>query len=102
VNPCIAPSYPGYVTSFSGHPGVVWLNHHALFHFSLKRVDRNTLTLNLILLMCVAFIPYSTISNYGKLQPVIAFYGYRLTGMDFQSALVLRSSTVSLEPSSVS
>jgi uncharacterized membrane protein len=75
----IAPHLLSYVTSFLVI-GVVWLNHHALFHF-LKRVDRNALTLNLILLMCVAFIPYSTalIGNYGKLQPVIAFYGLSLT-----------------------
>lgn len=75
----IAPHLLSYVTSFLVI-GVIWLNHHVLFHF-LKRVDRNTLTLNLILLMCIAFIPYSTalIGNYSKLQPVIAFYGLSLT-----------------------
>lgn len=75
----IIPHLLSYVTSFLVI-GVVWLNHHALFHF-LKRVDRITLTINLILLMCVAFILYSTalIGNYGKLQPVIAFYGSSLT-----------------------
>lgn len=75
----IAPHLLSYVTSFLVI-GVVWLNHHALFHF-LKRVDRIILTINLILLMCIAFIPYSTalIGNYGKLQPVIVFYGLSLT-----------------------
>lgn len=68
-----------YVTSFLVI-GVLWLNHHALFHF-LKRVDRVALIINLVLLMCIAFIPYSTalIGNYGKLQPVVAFYGFSLS-----------------------
>jgi uncharacterized membrane protein len=46
-----------YITSFLVI-GVVWLNHHALFHF-LKQIDRAVLTINLVLLMCVAFIPLS-------------------------------------------
>lgn len=68
-----------YITSFLVI-GVLWLNHHALFHF-LKQVDRITLTINLILLMCIAFIPYSTalIGEYGKLQPMVMFYGLSLS-----------------------
>ncbi|MES1023403.1 TMEM175 family protein [Gloeocapsa sp. BRSZ] len=75
----IAPHLLSYMTSFLVI-GVVWLNHHALFYL-LKRVDRVVLTINLILLMCIAFIPYSTalIGNYGKLQPVVVFYGCSLT-----------------------
>jgi uncharacterized membrane protein len=60
--------------------GVLWLNHHALFHL-LKRVDRIALTINLVLLMCVAFIPFPTalIGEYGKLQPIVMFYGLTLS-----------------------
>ncbi|MGL4619802.1 MAG: TMEM175 family protein [Chroococcidiopsis sp.] len=67
-----------YVTSFLVI-GVLWLNHHALFHL-LKRVDRTVLTLNLVLLMCIAFIPFPTalIGEYGKLQPIVMFYGLTL------------------------
>lgn len=76
-----------YITSFLVI-GVVWLNHHALFHF-LKRVDRVTLTINLVLLICIAFIPYSTalIGNYGRLQPVVMFYGLflALTGLVYNT-----------------
>lgn len=54
----IFPHFLSYVTSFIVI-GVLWINHHALFHF-LKRVDRTALTINLFLLMCVAFIPYPT------------------------------------------
>lgn len=72
------PYFLSYVTSFLVI-GVIWLNHHTLFHF-LKSIDRTTLTINLLLLMCVAFIPYSTklISEYGQLQPVVMFYGLSL------------------------
>lgn len=72
------PYFLSYVTSFLVI-GVLWLNHHTLFHF-LKSIDRRTLTINLLLLMCVAFIPYSTklIGEYGQLQPVVMFYGLSL------------------------
>lgn len=75
----IWPHLLGYVTSFLVI-GVIWLNHHAMFHF-LKRVDRTVLILNLFLLMCVAFIPFPTslIGSYGHLQPVVIFYGLSLT-----------------------
>jgi uncharacterized membrane protein len=52
------PHIVSYITSFIVI-GVLWLNHHALFHF-VKRVDRVSLTINLFLLMCIAFIPCST------------------------------------------
>ena len=75
------PHLLGYVTSFLVI-GVIWLNHHAMFHF-LKRVDRTVLILNLFLLMCVAFVPFPTalIGSYSHLQPVVIFYGFSLTGL---------------------
>ncbi|MEG5213065.1 TMEM175 family protein [Microcoleus sp. ARI1-A3] len=68
-----------YITSFLVI-GVLWLNHHALFHL-LKRVDRIALTINLVLLMCIAFIPFPTalIGEYGRLQPIVMFYGLTLS-----------------------
>lgn len=74
-----APHILSYITSFLVI-GVLWLNHHALFHL-LKRVDRIALTINLVLLMCVAFIPFPTalIGEYGKLQPIVMFYGLTLS-----------------------
>jgi uncharacterized membrane protein len=74
-----APHILSYVTSFLVI-GVLWLNHHALFHL-LKRVDRIVLTINLVLLMCIAFIPFPTalIGEYGKLQPIVMFYGLTLS-----------------------
>lgn len=74
-----APHILSYITSFLVI-GVLWLNHHALFHL-VKRVDRIALTINLVLLMCIAFIPFPTvlIGEYGKLQPIVMFYGLTLS-----------------------
>lgn len=75
----LLPHIISYVTSFTTI-GVVWLNHHALFHF-IKRVDRISLTINLFLLMCVAFIPCSTaiVGKYWEYPILVAFYGFSLS-----------------------
>ncbi|MEH2257603.1 TMEM175 family protein [Nostoc sp.] len=74
----VFPHVLSYATSFIVI-GVIWINHHALFHF-IKRVDRTILVINLLLLMCVAFIPYPTalIGEYGTSLPVVVFYGLTL------------------------
>ena len=64
--------------------GVIWLNHHALFHF-LKKIDRVSLTINLFLLMCIAFIPCSTaiLGKYREYPLIVAFYGFSLAFTGF-------------------
>jgi uncharacterized membrane protein len=52
------PAYAAYVTSFLVI-GIIWVNHHAVFDL-VARVDRITLFLNLLLLMAVAAIPFTT------------------------------------------
>lgn len=73
------PQLIPYVTSFATI-GVIWLNHHAMFH-SVQRVEHTTLTLNLLLLLVVAFIPYPTavLSRYGALPSSAFLYGCVLT-----------------------
>jgi uncharacterized membrane protein len=68
-----------YVTSFATI-GIIWLNHHAMFH-GLERVEHTTLALNLLLLLVVAFIPYPTavLSRYGALPTSAFLYGAVLT-----------------------
>jgi uncharacterized membrane protein len=68
-----------YLTSFATI-GIIWLNHHRMFH-SVERVEHTTLTLNLLLLLVVAFIPYPTtvLGRYGALPSSAFLYGAVLT-----------------------
>src|ERR1041384_6323264 len=52
------PSYFGYVVSFVVI-GIMWANHHNLMKL-VERVDHGFITLNLLLLLCVAFLPFPT------------------------------------------
>ena len=52
------PSYLGYATSFLVI-GTVWANHHNRFRL-IPRSDHILLFLNILFLMCVAFIPFPT------------------------------------------
>ncbi len=53
------PSFAAYALSFV-LIGVVWINHHEVFHY-IARADRALIWLNLLLLMDVAFMPYPTV-----------------------------------------
>jgi uncharacterized membrane protein len=52
------PSFAAFFVSF-WVIGIIWVNHHGVFDH-LKRADRGVLYLNLLLLMTVVFIPFST------------------------------------------
>lgn len=73
------PQILPYVTSFATI-GIIWLNHHTMFH-DVDRVERGTLILNLLLLLVVSFIPYPTavLGRYGPLPSSAALYGLVLT-----------------------
>lgn len=60
--------------------GVIWLNHHTLFH-AIGSVDRSTVVLNLVLLLMVALIPFPTalLATYRGLWPFVALYGVALS-----------------------
>ena len=53
------PSFLAYALSFL-LIGVVWVNHHLVFHL-IARVDMGLLWYNLLLLLVVAFMPYPTV-----------------------------------------
>jgi uncharacterized membrane protein len=73
------PSYLAYVVSFL-LIGVVWLNHHTMFHY-IERVDRWLLVFNLLLLLNVAFLPFPTavlaeaIATGEGPRPAVLLYG---------------------------
>src|SRR5437667_8075888 len=76
------PSYASYVVSFVTI-GIIWVNHHTLFRH-IVRVDRVFLFLNVLFLMCVAFLPYPTavIARYVRSDDATAaavMYGLALT-----------------------
>jgi uncharacterized membrane protein len=54
------PNVLAYALSFAVI-SIMWQNHHALFR-TVKRVDRNTVVLNLMLLSGTAFIPFGTVT----------------------------------------
>ena len=52
------PSFASFFVSF-WVIGIIWVNHHGLLDH-IKRTDRPVLYLNLLVLMTVVFIPFST------------------------------------------
>ena len=52
------PSYVAYTVSFLTI-GIIWINHHAMIR-RLKAVDHGILVLNLLLLLCVGLLPFTT------------------------------------------
>ena len=52
------PSYVAYVISFL-IIGIMWANHHAIFDL-IERTSHGLIVANLMLLMCVAFLPFPT------------------------------------------
>ena len=52
------PSYAAYVVSFVTI-GVIWINHHAMLR-RVRTVDHSALVFNLLLLMLIAVLPWTT------------------------------------------
>ena len=81
----IWPSYIGYAVSFVTI-GIIWSNHHTVMA-QLGRVNRTFLMQNILLLMCVAFLPFPTrlvaehLRDRHDLQPAALAYGATMTVM---------------------
>ncbi|WP_405018322.1 TMEM175 family protein [Kitasatospora sp. NBC_00070] len=52
------PSYLAYSITFL-LIGMIWLNHHLMFHYII-RINRTLMILNLLLLLSVSFLPFPT------------------------------------------
>jgi TMEM175 potassium channel family protein len=76
------PSYLGYVTSFLTI-GWIWLAHHGIFR-RLRYANRQVMTINLLLLMAVSFLPFPTrlvaeaIRSDEAERAAVIFYGLAL------------------------
>ena len=74
----LLPHVASFILSFI-IVGVYWVAHHHMLHF-IKQVDRKLLWLNLLLLLCVVFIPFPTsLLGTGYSNPlVVRLYGTTL------------------------
>ncbi len=74
----VLPAVASYTLSFL-ILGTIWMGHHAQFRY-IRRVDRALLWINILFLLCIAFIPFTTVflARY-PLQPVaLLVYGATL------------------------
>jgi TMEM175 potassium channel family protein len=73
------PKYLGYLVSF-WVIGLYWMAHHRIFHM-IRSYDRRLLTLNLIFLSTVAFMPFPTsvLFDYAGIFIVVLLYAGTLT-----------------------
>lgn len=88
------PSFVAYVLSFF-IIGVIWVNHHALFALA-ARIDRPLLFYNLLLLMWVTTIPFTTSTLASFLRSggsdtrwAVVLYGSSMEGMAVSFTLIL-------------
>jgi uncharacterized membrane protein len=89
------PSFAAFALSFFV-VGVIWVNHHALFAL-VARVDRTVMFVNLLLLMWVTTIPFTTATLAGYLRTggadshlAVLLYGVSNEGMGISFTLILR------------
>ncbi|MEF2978639.1 TMEM175 family protein [Subtercola sp. YIM 133946] len=89
------PAFLAYLLSFFVI-GTIWVNHHLLFD-AMVRVDRLTLALNLLLLLFVCTIPFSTstladfvVEGGTNAQVAVVLYGAVAEGMAVSFVLILR------------
>jgi uncharacterized membrane protein len=78
----IFPSVASYVVSFTVL-AMYWTSHHALFHFFTKTVNRTLLQLNMLYLMLLALIPFSTalLAAYHTNLLAVWVYGMNIVAM---------------------
>jgi uncharacterized membrane protein len=77
----LGPNILGYVLSFL-LLAVMWVSHHNIFHY-LRKVDRTSIWLNIIFLLAVGFVPFSTalLGRYPLLQLPVIIYGVNTVGI---------------------
>jgi uncharacterized membrane protein len=69
------PKFLAYGVSFLVL-GVMWINHHLMFHH-IRRADSKLVWINILMLMFVALVPFSTslLGEYGQTQTAVVVYG---------------------------
>jgi uncharacterized membrane protein len=81
------PKFLSYVISFV-ILGVYWVGHHVQLSF-IRRADRPLLWINILFLLWVALVPFSTalLSAYSQSQAAVIIYGANLIAIGLSLAL---------------
>src|SRR5262245_23680206 len=81
------PHFRSYALSFVVI-GIYWISHHFQFHY-VRRADRTLLWINIVFLMFVAMLPFSTavLGRYENHQPAIMLYSGNLLLVGLANAL---------------
>jgi uncharacterized membrane protein len=74
----LAPKLNGYILSFA-LVGMYWIAHHQMFH-AFRRVNRQLMWINLLFLLFVTFLPFTTsLLSVGNIsQHAVMIYGGNL------------------------
>ena len=85
----LLPRILAYVMSFI-IIGVYWVTHHTSMH-AMRKTDRSFLWLNILLLLCVSFIPFPTslLGRYPFQAGPIQIYGFTLIACNAIGYLML-------------
>jgi uncharacterized membrane protein len=70
---------------------IFWVAHHVLFHY-VQHVDRRLLWINIVFLLLVTFVPFSTdlLGDHGHLMLPVIVYGLNLLALGGLLVLHLR------------
>ena len=85
----LIPDIIGYIISFL-LLGVMWVSHHAVFNY-LQRMNRSLLWLNMIFLLTIGFVPFSTalLGRYPQIQIPVIIYGVNILGISISMQALL-------------
>jgi uncharacterized membrane protein len=84
----LVPDILSYVISFA-ILGAFWIRHHSMFAY-VTTVNRTLLWLNIVFLMTIGFIPFSTalLGRYPLLELSLVIYGLNLVGTSVSSQVL--------------
>jgi uncharacterized membrane protein len=77
----LIPNILGYIISFL-ILAVMWVSHHAVFNY-IQKMNRTLLWLNIVFLLTIGFVPFSTalLGRYPQIQIPVIIYGANILGI---------------------
>lgn len=94
----LAPLFLGYVVSFLVI-AMFWISHSFFFSVFVKNIDRKLVGLNLLYLMFLALVPFSShlLGRYADLQLAVFVYGLNVLAIGLMAIALFRYALVSEE-----